>query len=353
MAVRKFETEMTYDGMLQKYGVSALKDIAKKWGLKGYSKLKKDDLVTLISDHVVIAFEEKFMTFNLDHIGLISQLSKGHNVFSQYPMAADELMGLGLILQGELEESSQVFMPKVILDRFISSYDQHQNLITVNTLFRDYLTLAIELYGVIESDTLINMFFEFNDGSIEASFIRTCLDFTVERTRNTLCTDNVLHYYRLSEYDAVLKDIKTKDELEYLEIDMALLQEFMANNMLWGEAHQAFKEMLMNDFKFDEEAVMNQIDELRVMLSYNHGISDYVQLFSKKHENSNMVQLKEFADKAISLHTMMNHWELKGKTPMMLSKYNKQMPIVKGDRTGRNDLCPCGSGKKYKKCCLN
>ncbi|MDF2520411.1 MAG: Protein translocase subunit secA [Clostridia bacterium] len=26
-------------------------------------------------------------------------------------------------------------------------------------------------------------------------------------------------------------------------------------------------------------------------------------------------------------------------------------PVVKEDRIGRNDLCPCGSGKKYKKCC--
>ena len=25
--------------------------------------------------------------------------------------------------------------------------------------------------------------------------------------------------------------------------------------------------------------------------------------------------------------------------------------IVKGPRVGRNDPCPCGSGKKYKKCC--
>jgi preprotein translocase subunit SecA len=24
--------------------------------------------------------------------------------------------------------------------------------------------------------------------------------------------------------------------------------------------------------------------------------------------------------------------------------------VVKGDRVGRNDPCPCGSGKKYKKC---
>ena len=26
-------------------------------------------------------------------------------------------------------------------------------------------------------------------------------------------------------------------------------------------------------------------------------------------------------------------------------------PIVKKEKVGRNDLCPCGSGKKYKKCC--
>ena len=26
--------------------------------------------------------------------------------------------------------------------------------------------------------------------------------------------------------------------------------------------------------------------------------------------------------------------------------------VVKGPKVGRNDPCPCGSGKKYKKCCL-
>lgn len=29
-----------------------------------------------------------------------------------------------------------------------------------------------------------------------------------------------------------------------------------------------------------------------------------------------------------------------------------QQPYEAGEKTGRNDPCPCGSGKKYKKCCL-
>lgn len=32
-------------------------------------------------------------------------------------------------------------------------------------------------------------------------------------------------------------------------------------------------------------------------------------------------------------------------------KPEKQIPITIGAKTGRNDLCPCGSGKKYKNCC--
>ncbi len=28
-----------------------------------------------------------------------------------------------------------------------------------------------------------------------------------------------------------------------------------------------------------------------------------------------------------------------------------RQPIVRGEKVGRNDPCPCGSGRKYKKCC--
>lgn len=34
-------------------------------------------------------------------------------------------------------------------------------------------------------------------------------------------------------------------------------------------------------------------------------------------------------------------------------KYYKEVPEQSTRiKTGRNDMCPCGSGKKFKKCCL-
>ena len=34
-----------------------------------------------------------------------------------------------------------------------------------------------------------------------------------------------------------------------------------------------------------------------------------------------------------------------------VSAEQKARPVRSGPRVGRNDPCPCGSGKKYKKCC--
>lgn len=32
---------------------------------------------------------------------------------------------------------------------------------------------------------------------------------------------------------------------------------------------------------------------------------------------------------------------------------NRHKPVVKVKAPNRNDPCPCGSGKKYKKCCMD
>lgn len=32
---------------------------------------------------------------------------------------------------------------------------------------------------------------------------------------------------------------------------------------------------------------------------------------------------------------------------------NRRKPLIKVITPSRNDLCPCGSGKKYKKCCMD
>ena len=40
---------------------------------------------------------------------------------------------------------------------------------------------------------------------------------------------------------------------------------------------------------------------------------------------------------------------IKGKTNEKEESTNRT--VINKDKVGRNDMCPCGSGKKYKNCC--
>ena len=60
--------------------------------------------------------------------------------------------------------------------------------------------------------------------------------------------------------------------------------------------------------------------------------------------------LKAGADYLFTLE----EWEpilSKEKRAEILKSYKRSKTVVKEKEPGRNDPCPCGSGKKYKKCC--
>ena len=70
---------------------------------------------------------------------------------------------------------------------------------------------------------------------------------------------------------------------------------------------------------------------------------------------------KEMATLLMHFHNSLRLWILKGHTPQEIischldpaeRKTAVSASRQKKKKVGRNDPCPCGSGKKYKNCCL-
>lgn len=91
--------------------------------------------------------------------------------------------------------------------------------------------------------------------------------------------------------------------------------------------------------------------------------ADYVkaeEIINKALREKNLRDRVDVVDKAIEIYTALGNTqmaeeldkELKELTPLPKSSLasNKPITVIK---IGRNDPCPCGSGKKYKKCCGN
>ena len=68
----------------------------------------------------------------------------------------------------------------------------------------------------------------------------------------------------------------------------------------------------------------------------------------KKVENQNLEQKQKVEITSAKQEEV----KLPGEPEVINPQTEKQQPIVnKSNKVGRNDLCPCGSGKKYKNCC--
>ncbi len=52
-----------------------------------------------------------------------------------------------------------------------------------------------------------------------------------------------------------------------------------------------------------------------------------------------------------SLHEISEFVRQQGRWFYLDGDSPKRMPVKSGNKIGRNEPCPCGSGKKYKRCC--
>lgn len=150
------------------------------------------------------------------------------------------------------------------------------------------------------------------------------------------------------------------------EMDKASLQKF------WGTYFQTEKEIYEKLLENPDEEVKGTVKELAekyginvfTMTGFLDGINDSLKVanpietmdedtevslaFDKELLYKNMVDAK--ADWLYELPQWDKIFDKEKKHELYLEQ-KKSGTIVKGPKIGRNDPCPCGSGKKYKKCC--
>jgi uncharacterized protein len=132
-------------------------------------------------------------------------------------------------------------------------------------------------------------------------------------------------------------------ELGNKEKGEELFKEYLEQKPTWGWGWIAWSDiywMTENPEDRDNEKAISILKEaLKV-----ERIEDKADVQERLKDLYNEAGMTEEAD-AIVID------RIQQKTPIVNVIESK--PVVVGPKVGRNDPCPCGSGKKYKRCCLN
>ena len=141
---------------------------------------------------------------------------------------------------------------------------------------------------------------------------------------------------------------------------------------LWTNYFQKEKEIYMELLKTPDEVVEGTVKELAekfgvelmTMTGFLDGINDSLKEANPIEEMEEDTKVNLGFDKELLYKNMVAAgadwlYNLEGwndifdeeKRKALYKEQKSSTTIVKGDRVYPNDPCPCGSGKKYKKCC--
>ena len=131
-----------------------------------------------------------------------------------------------------------------------------------------------------------------------------------------------------------------------------------------------FTRFLLEYYDLTDEEIDEMILQLINMINLDTKLTGMIKYLESRLEFPSFEMVQELTAKLMELYNHTRMWTLKGHTPDELfqeeKRYLKPLPagsfrmgqtdsklfdIRIGAKIGRNDSCPCGSGKKYKKCC--
>ena len=225
----------------------------------------------------------------------------------------------------------------------------------MNDVIIDYIKALVNLYGLVSKEKIVEIFNMQNDDKIVADDIDKIV------TSKTL--DNEIFEY--SEGHFIEESLLVDDDLEkllkrlgnkpyYIPEKSELLK--YADQLYYQETQElenlkAFikKEIIINDEQMADELC----DDIQIFAGCMSGSMDIIMY---QFERRNIIlktekQARDLMPLIIEVKNNTRVWENRGYTPKEMHGRTDETDIHQTKKVGRNDQCPCGSGKKYKHCC--
>lgn len=277
-------------------------------------------------------------------------------------------------------------------------WDEIREMIVCRETAADIVDAVVELRGVVKLDDAYEEFCRYHPSEMDKSNFENAIGDALAEDRiscGLLEADdgnNYLIHYEIAGYYKEATDPEYEDGKEYTGFEDYFMRgpleplKFiidqqkgkrarpLEDNMLssmavfdWKcakPAVQAMREYLdenvpdsQNDYYY-ADAVIEALIDYMVFGVMNGGstVNEWIEIMAEHGYEPNEAHLHRVINLLMNMHNSLPNWMNNGWAPEEIADvmygrkafYNEDGSKMK---VGRNDLCPCGSGKKYKACC--
>jgi len=240
-----------------------------------------------------------------------------------------------------------------------------------NQIVHKYISAMLNLYGVFTKEVVIEIFNKQNKEALDPEELEFILGVYLSRQQAFHVTSDFIidNYFDEDNYEEIGELLEYSREIPYFIPEKKELLNY-ADTLYCEKTPQlkALEKVICKEMDIDPEEARELGEEIQMLCCMEYSMQDIIfeferrRIFFKSMEQYGRMA-KAIEDVYINSRTWFNkghtHTEMLELNGMPLPRIADEQvellingkPVVK--KIGRNDPCPCGSGKKYKKCCGN
>lgn len=327
--------------------------------------LKKDELIEKLNQFYDKNIKQLATVINVDIYNLIKRLAKedenGIDVNLKYELEVNFLESI-LIIEESIIDNNKIHIRfhegmKNKLAKFINN--ENEKIIKKNQIIVDMIINIVDIYGLIKDYELLDMLNKFLNYNINISYLIQLINLQIDLRNEIIIGDTkngneiYLMTTLISNPEEIIYERERRD-LYYKEYTKQELNRNIFESLVERrEVREVIEFLKKKKVEFAKEATITMI--MYIMNIVQIDVNDFMELI--KIDFKDIDEAKEYLRLVMNLHNNIPHYSLYGYSPNELLEMQLENSSVKEERKkskiGRNDPCPCGSGKKYKNCCLN
>jgi len=362
--VRVMQEEISLRDALCSLSKDALTTIRKNASVKNVSKLNREQLLEALIEQLPATYETELMSLlyvmDDERITLLEYASSKNGVVAITDDWTEQMtqywQELGLLFKHTVSGREAMVIPTELIPvvkEVLTKLDR--KVIALNTTLLASVKGMMYYYGALSHEQIGTMIARYPMyEQLQAPYMHIIINYRHYRTDIGL-NESYVYHYAIPDPALILKEQSKREDLQYAMFTALQLQQAGESQfVLRSHAHQLLVDMLIKNFqlpKFEANLIADQSEfGIRAGLQLQD-LLDYVNREMKLTEEA----MNMLLPRLIIMYNNTPQWSLKGFSSNELSQgaapQDEQAQVVPSN-LGRNDPCYCGSGKKYKKCCM-
>lgn len=356
---------LTLQAVLKKHNVKELRKVASGYYITGTSKMRKDDLAAAVEQALLEPgrFEKILLMVDASCWRLIQDLAVADGPLPVSPELikyANMFSQLGYLQYDEDDHVGTVEMPVEIKSLLAEmERDGFPARKAQADMLHAYTQAAVNLYGLIEAEELVDIINRQNEKKIDYGELLLSQLPHLELDALYRIWDDYL--VRLNFEENNFKDIPNFLSAIAGKPRYVPKKDKFLRHADWSyydkTPHTDRLKSALMEGRITSEAAEEIVSAVVISLQSGMSVSDVLQLLMRQGIVIHTDALPTFSSMISAIYNTTRLWVNKGHTPAELAQMrnkfgnNSLRQAPEKIKIGRNDPCPCGSGKKYKKCC--